>query len=82
MPFFDYVCPKKKCQHTEEFLLSRKDLDTEILCPECQTPMRRLMNAPIFQIEGQPPRDWTPLKKNEPRSHVRNIHEIRRVESK
>ena len=71
MPFFDYEC---ECGKVEEVMLSRSELDTkEILCPECQKPMQRLVSNPDFKFAGQPPRNYQPLKKNNPKSHIEPI---------
>ncbi len=78
MPFFDYVC--KACETTEEFLLQRSELDKEILCPKCNAVMSRLIGNTDFKMAGAPPKNWQPMSKNQPKSQVRNIHEIRRVE--
>ena len=78
MPFFDYICGA--CANELELLISRKDVDAEVLCPRCKFPMHRRMCNPEFKIDGAPPKNWQPLAKNQPKSEVRNIHEIRRVE--
>ncbi len=78
MPFFDLYC--KECDLTEEKLLNRSELDNEILCSKCGKPMSRLISNVDFKMKGAPPKDYKPLSKSQPKSQVRNIHEIRRVE--
>ena len=79
MPFFDYICPI--CEIVEEKLLSRTELDTvTVTCPKCQNAMRRMISNVDFKMKGAPPKNWQPRTKSEPKSEVRNIHEIRRVE--
>lgn len=80
-PFFDYLCTNSECENIEEVLLVRSELDTkEVLCSKCQSVMKRLISSPPFKFAGEPPRDWKPRKTNNPKSEVRNIHEIRRVQ--
>lgn len=78
MAFFDYRC---ECGNEEEHVVSRRDLDTtQILCSLCGKTMKRLVSGGSFQISGQPPKAWSPLQKNNPKSEVRNIREVRRLE--
>lgn len=78
-PFFNYKCENPNCAKIVELFLQRNELDEEQLCPECCSFMRRLLSSPEFKMVGAPPRNYKPLSRNNPKSEVRNIHEIRRV---
>jgi putative FmdB family regulatory protein len=78
MPFFDFEC--SKCGYTEEKLLQRSEIDTSFTCPDCKGILTRLMCCPEFKMAGAPPKNYQPLSKSQPKSQVRNINEIRRVE--
>ena len=81
MPFYDYKCDNPECDNIEEVMLSRDDLDKkEILCGKCASTMKRLISNPDFKMAGAPPKNWQPKSANKPKSEVRNIHGIRRIE--
>lgn len=48
MPIFDYHC--KICNITQEKMV--KNHEIEILCPQCNSPMGRLVSAPAFVLRG------------------------------
>jgi putative FmdB family regulatory protein len=76
---YDFQC--KKCEIIEEKLISLSALETtKIMCSTCGEEMVRLIGAAEFKMSGAPPKGWKPKEKNQPKSEVRNIHDIRRVE--
>lgn len=48
MPVYDLVCPT--CKTHEEKIL--KSHETPYECPNCQTPMQKLVGAPAFILKG------------------------------
>jgi putative FmdB family regulatory protein len=78
MPFYDFKCIH--CDFIEEKMLPRTEIDHEYVCPRCNNKMKRQLCNPEFKMKGAPPRNYQPLSKSQPKSNVRNINEIRRVE--
>lgn len=73
MPFFDYRCQNVECEHVFEVLSAIKDVQQILVCPTCGSSATRLVSAPTFTMAGEPPRDFKPLSKNKPKSHVEPI---------
>lgn len=72
MPMFDFRC--EDCGHEFEELESR-DETIHPHCPKCEGQTKRLLSPGEFKIAGTPPRDWKPLKKSNPKSHIVNMRE-------
>jgi len=76
MPSYTYLC--KECGNQIEKILKINEVDSHVVnCPGCRQNMTRLIGCPEFKMAGAPPRGWKPLKKNSPKSEVRNIKEIK-----
>jgi len=48
MPLYDYTCDK--CKKTFEIKVPLEKLDESILCPYCDTQLKRELCAPSFKI--------------------------------
>ena len=49
MPIFDFHC--KMCNITKEAIV--KNHETDVLCPQCNSPMGRLVSSPAFMLKGE-----------------------------
>ena len=49
MPLFDFKCTK--CEHVRlDKLLKASDLDAEVICTECEAPMKKQLGLSRFKM--------------------------------
>lgn len=77
MPFYDYGC---ECGEVVEVMCSVSEVEEhKETCAKCGKEMKRKLNAVPFTFSGEPSRNYKPLAKSNPKSHVRSAHELRRA---
>ncbi len=53
MPLYSYTCDNKKCKKSKmvlEYIVPLYLADSEIRCPKCDEPLRKMLSAPYFTI--------------------------------
>jgi len=50
MPLYDYKCTNKKCGKCFEIFVKLHKLGTEIKCPVCKKPLKKILSPVMFKI--------------------------------
>lgn len=75
-PIYEYQCTNKDCQEITDVVRSISERNEPAECGKCGAQAIKITSLSDFKIKGTPPRNWRPLSKSNPKSHVPNVKEM------